>query len=409
LAICMEVSNFMSELWNGRVVRKGRSLPVFKFSRALGVGRDAKAFLNMQGGLTRGPVPNPKQHEEQAERLRKIVTGQREALQRKDRQIEEQAATLEDLRGRQREALQRKDRQIEEQAAMLEALRGKRRREISLRTELKQRTLEIFQLKNELDAVNGLAETARDVLSADQVSEEPCIGALPDFVIIGAQKGGTSFLYHLLTCHPLIEPAARKELHFFDKPERFDNGARWYRRCFPKSGWKEGQRSITGEATPSYLFDPPVAKRMAEVVPQARLIVLLRNPIDRAFSHYQMQVKRGTEPLTFGEAIEQHYSSYVSRGIYVDQLLRWFEFFSKEQILILKSEDFFGRPVETLKVVLNFLDLPDWQPEASELQQRRHTGAYRQKMDPFTRQRLEAYFEPHNKRLYECLDVDFGW
>jgi hypothetical protein len=340
--------------------------------------------LNMQGGLTRGAVPNPKQHEEQAERLRKIVTRQRKALQRKDRQIEEQAAALENLQER-------------------------RQREIRLRKELKQKSLEIFHLKNELDAMKVLVENARDVPSAEQLSGEPDIGALPDFVIIGAQKGGTSFLYYLLTRHPLVEPAARKELHFFDQPEHFDNGAEWYRRCFPRLSLKDGQRSITGEATPYYLFDPPVAERMAEIVPKAQLIALLRNPIDRAYSHYQMQVKRGTEPRTFEEAIEQQHSSYVSRGIYVDQLLRWFEFFSKEQMLILKSEDFFERPVEILKVVLTFLDLPDWQPDASDLQQRRHTGAYKQKMDPSTRRRLEAYFEPYNQRLYECLDVDFGW
>ena len=357
---------------------------MFRLNRAFGVGRDAKAFLNMQGGLTRGEVPNPEHHEDQAGRLRKIVTKQRKALRRKDRQIEEQAAALETLRER-------------------------RQLEIRLRTELKQQRLEVFRLKNELDAMNGLVETARHVPSAEKGSGEPGIGALPDFVIVGAQKGGTSFLYHLLTLHPLVEPAARKELHFFDNPERFDNGAGWYRRCFPQSGWKDGRRSITGEATPSYLFYPPVAKRMAGVVPQARLIVLLRNPVDRTYSHYQMQVKRGTEPSTFEEAIEQQHAPYVSRSIYVDQLLRWFEFFSQEQMLILKSEDFFERPVETLKVVLNFLDLPEWQPEASELQQRRHTGSYKHKMDPSTRRRLEAYFEPYNKRLYECLGVDFGW
>jgi hypothetical protein len=357
---------------------------VFRINRAVGVGRDAKAFLNMQGGLTRGAVPDPNYHEEQARRLRKIVTRQRKALRRKDQQIEEQAATLETLRER-------------------------RQREIRLRKELKETRLEIFHLNNELDAMRMFVENARDVPSAERVSGEPDVGALPDFVIIGAQKGGTSFLYHLLTRHPLVEPAARKELHFFDQPELFDNGAGWYRRCFPRLGSKDGQRSITGEATPYYLFDPPVAKRMAEIVPKARLIALLRNPVDRAYSHYQMQVKRGTEPRTFEEAMEQEHSSYVSRGIYVDQLLRWFEFFGKEQMLILKSEDFFERPVETLKVVLAFLDLPDWQPEASELQQRRHMGTYKQKMDPSTRQRLEAYFEPYNQRLYECLDVDFGW
>jgi hypothetical protein len=359
-------------------------LPVFRINRAFGVGRDAKAFLNMHGGLTRGEVPNPRHDEEQAQRLRKMVQ-------------------------RQRRALQRKDRQIEEQAAALESLRERRQRNIRLRKELKQKSLEIFHLKNELDAMKVSVENDRDVLSAEQLAGEPDIGSLPDFVIIGAQKGGTSFLYYLLTRHPLVEPAARKELHFFDQPEHFENGAEWYRRCFPRLSSKDGQRSITGEATPYYLFDPPVAKRMAEIVPTARLIALLRNPIERAYSHYQMQVKRGTEPRTFEEAIEQQHSSYVSRGIYVDQLLRWFEFFSKEQMLILKSEDFFERPVEILKVVLTFLDLPDWQPEASELQHRRHTGTYKQKMDPSTRRRLEAYFEPYNQRLYECLDVDFGW
>src|SRR5215204_6554456 len=332
----------------------------------------------MQGGLTRGAVPNTKHHEEQAQRLRKVV-------QRKDRQIEEQAAVL------------------EEQAAALEPLRERRQREIKLRKELKQKSLEIFHLKNELDAMKVLVENARDVPSAEQVSGEPDIGTLPNFVIIGAQKGGTSFLYHLLTRHPLVEPAARKELHFFDNPEHFDRGVEWYRRCFPRPSWKDGQKSITGEATPYYLFDPSVAKRMAQVAPQARLIALLRNPIDRAYSHYQMQVKRGLESRTFEEAIEQQRSSYLPRGIYVDQLLRWFEFFSKEQMLVLKSEDFFEDPVETLKTVLDFLGLPEWLPAESELRQRRHEGGYGEKMDPSTRHRLEAYFEPYNQKLYEYL------
>src|SRR5215210_7138910 len=165
----------------------------------------------MQGGLTRGAVPNPKHHEEQAERLKKIVTKQRKALKSKDRQIEEQAAALETLQER-------------------------RQREIKLRTELRQQKLETFHLKNELDAMKVFVENSSDVPSAEEESDEPSIGALPDFVIIGAQKGGTSFLYYLLTQHPLVEPAARKELHFFDQLEHFDNGAEWYRRCFPQSG-----------------------------------------------------------------------------------------------------------------------------------------------------------------------------
>jgi hypothetical protein len=93
----------------------------------------------------------------------------------------------------------------------------------------------------------------------------------------------------------------------------------------------------------------------------------------------------------------------------VEQLLRWSAFFSKEQMLVLKSEDFFEEPVETLKSVLNFLDLPQWEPDVSQLRESRHEGNYEQSMDSFTRRRLEAYFRPYNQRLYEYLGVDFGW
>jgi len=253
-----------------------------------------------------------------------------------------------------------------------------------------------------------MSKLKRDLRAAEGGTQfEPDAGALPDFVIIGAQKGGTSFLYHVLTQHPLVEPAVRKEVRYFEG--LFDLGIEWYRWCFPQPKWKAGRWTISGEATPSYLFRPLVAKRMAETVPQVRLIALLRNPIDRAYSHYQMQVTRGTEPRTFEEAIEQQNSTYLPRGIYVDQLLRWSEYFGKEQMLVLKSEDFFEGPVETLKIVLDYLDLPRWEPEVSQLQERRHEGGYEQRMDPATRRRLEAHFEPHNQRLYEYLGVDFGW
>src|SRR5215210_9293703 len=253
-----------------------------------------------------------------------------------------------------------------------------------------------------------MSKLKRDLRAAEGGTQfEPDAGALPDFVIIGAQKGGTSFLYHLLTQHPLVEPAVRKEVRYFEG--LFDLGVEWYRWCFAQPKWIDGRRTITGEATPSYLFHAPVAKRMAETVPKARLIALLRNPVDRAYSHYQMQVKRGTEPKTFEEAIKQQRASYLSRGIYVEQLLRWSAFFSKEQMLVLKSEDFFEEPVETLKSVLNFLDLPQWEPDVSQLRESRHEGNYEQSMDSSTRRRLEAYFRPYNQRLYEYLGVDFGW
>jgi hypothetical protein len=252
-------------------------------------------------------------------------------------------------------------------------------------------------------------------------------GALPDFVIIGAQKGGTTSLYRLLRQHPYVRPAARKELHYFSF--RFDRGLDWYRSCFPAPRQENERNTITGEASPYYLFHPHAPRRMAEAVPRARLIALLRNPVDRAYSHYQMIVGFGQEPLTFEEALAaeearlsgekakmlvdhryhsfaHQYFSYLSRGIYVDQLIHFLKFFSDEQMLVLKSEDFFERTPETLKLVLDFLGLPEWEPKAWKINLK---GKYDQAMDPATRRHLEEYFEPHNRRLYECLGVDLGW
>jgi hypothetical protein len=284
---------------------------------------------------------------------------------------------------------------------------------------------EIFLLERQRRAV---AEGRSQVILDGEgpvpwVEGELGTGALPDFLIIGEKKCGTTFLYHLLGQHPLVQPAASKELHFFDA--HFDQGVEWYRRCFPQPSWKDGQRTITGEATP-YMSHHLAPQRIAEVVPQARLIALLRNPVERAYSDYQMGVRKGRENRTFEEAIvaavqpsdeegdartgladARH--GLLSKGVYVDQLLRWSEFFSKEQMLALKSEDFLERPHETLMLVLEFLGLPQWEPEAEELMGgKRNEGRY-EEMNPATRRRLEEYFEPHNQRLYEYLGTDFGW
>ena len=360
-------------------------MPAYRFSKAFSVRRDTKVFLNLQGGLTRGRVPDPERHKERAEKLKNVVS-------------------------RQKKALQRKDRKIEELAARLEYLERERQREGNLKAELKDQRLETFVLKNELHAMKELVERARDVPSAAGVLGEPEVGTLPDFIIIGAQKCGTTALYVLLTNHPSVKPAGVRELHFFDLPERFAKGPEWYRRCFPTPQWKNGRRSITGEKTPYYLFHPHVPERMAEVVPRVRLMVLLRNPVDRAYSQYHhemsmMQSRERGKPGTFEEAIEQKNSSYLPRGIYVDQLQRWFEYFSKDQMLILKSEDFFEQTAESLRLVHDYLELPHHELESSN---RERTDRY-PPMNPDTRRRLEAYFEPHNQRLYEFLGVDFGW
>jgi hypothetical protein len=246
-------------------------------------------------------------------------------------------------------------------------------------------------------------------------------GALPDFVIIGGKKCGTTFLYHLLGQHPLVQPAASKELHFFDA--LFDEGIEWYRQCFPAPRWEDGRRTITGEASP-YLANRSAPERMVRVVPRVRLIALLRNPVERTYSDYQMVARKEREHKTFEEAVGlqeladpdgekdgnlNEESEYLSRSVYVEQLMRWAKFFPREQMLVLKSEDFFERPQETLDTVFSFLDLPEWEPEPSKLENKRNAGRYEGEMDPQTRRRLEEYFEPHNRRLYDYLGVDLGW
>jgi Sulfotransferase domain len=261
-----------------------------------------------------------------------------------------------------------------------------------------------------------------------QNKRKPQAGRLPDFLIIGAQKGGTTFLYNLLRRHPHFKAAVRKEIHFFDTPN-FRRGVDWYRSHFPRQQQENGHKVFTGEASPYYLFHPHAARRVADTIPQAKLIALLRNPIDRAYSDYQHTFRQGYETLGFNEALDleeerlrgekqkiladESYRStnyrrysYLTRGIYVDQLKEWHRYFEPKQLLILKSEDFFACPSETLELVLKFLGLPE---QDFKLEGRRNEGNYSEPMDSETRRWLKEYYEPHNRRLYEYLDVDFGW
>jgi len=258
------------------------------------------------------------------------------------------------------------------------------------------------------------------------------IRVLPDFLIIGAQRCGTTSLQRYLIQHPGIAAAFRKEVHFFDRNLRKDTT--WYREHFPSCIYKYyvttvlGRQFVTGEATASYIFYPHAPRLISETLPGIKLIALLRNPIDRAYSHYQHEVSLNYEALSFEEALEReqqrlegerekmvadkrydsynydHYS-YLSRGRYADQLQSWMKLFPKEQMLILRSEDFFAEPGRVLQEVFQFLELPAWElPNYKPYNAREYNT-----MDPEIRQRLFQYFEPHNRRLYDLLGRDFAW
>jgi hypothetical protein len=255
---------------------------------------------------------------------------------------------------------------------------------------------------------------------------------LPDYLIIGAQKCGTSSLYRYLNEHPSVAAAAGKEVHYFDWHYR--RGPRWYRAHFPTVAYRElfrartGRRLVTGEASPYYLFHPHSPLRVKRLVPEVKLIALLRDPAERAVSAYHHQVRAGTEALPLAEALDQEPSrlageidrlsrdedyrsvahrrySYLSRGHYADQLELWFRHFPREQLLVIRSEDFFDDPGAAVASVATFLGLPPLPPR----QFRRFNAGDYENTDPAIRARLNDYFAPHNRRLYQLLGRDFGW
>jgi Sulfotransferase domain len=245
---------------------------------------------------------------------------------------------------------------------------------------------------------------------------------LPHFLIIGAMKCGTSSLYRNLVNHPQVISATKKEVHFFDK--KFNLGLNWYLNHFPLLMDNTNKHDfITGEASPKYLVHPDAPKRAYETLPNAKLIVLLRNPIDRAYSHYHHMTRKGKELLTFEEAIMreaeqlnqqmenvlENYktipTSYLTRGIYANQLERWMKYYPREQFLILKSEDFFKDTQSTFKHVTDFLGLPEYNFSESK---QWNVGQYNG-MEEQQREWLKVFFKPHNERLYQLLGRNFEW
>jgi len=255
---------------------------------------------------------------------------------------------------------------------------------------------------------------------------------LPNFLIIGAARSGTTSLYQYLIKHPSIVPGVGKEVYFFDK--KFNKGINWYKSFFPTTlkmsrlEQKQKRKCLTCEATPRYLHYFHAPKRILSFLPNIQLIVLLRNPIDRAYSHYQMEVDSGNEKLSFEDAINQEegritsdmkkmekdenfYSvnfyrkSYLTRGIYVDQLKRWFKYFPREQFLILKSEDLYSNPSNTYQQVLDFLELSKYELNSFKAHRMREYSPIR----PQTREKLTKYFQPYNEQLYELLNRNFDW
>ena len=269
----------------------------------------------------------------------------------------------------------------------------------------------------------------------------------PDFLIIGASKSGTTSLWNYIAQHPNVFPnyKGKKEIQYFDQkinknfPQGSNKNLRWYKAHFPtredlskKTNEINATKVLVGEATPGYLFHPLSPPQIKTLMPNVKLIVLLRNPIKRAFSHYQHEYRVGRENLSFEEAVkaecsrisgsyekimsqknffcpEYHYHSYLERGKYYEQLVRWYNYFPKDRFLIIKSEELFENPEAVYKKVLKFLDLPAYEKTEFE---KMNQGSYNMpRTADFENiiQWLEEYYYKENQKLYELLGVNFKW
>jgi hypothetical protein len=246
--------------------------------------------------------------------------------------------------------------------------------------------------------------------------------ALPSFIIIGTQKGGTTSLHDYLLAHPDVRPGIGKGIHYFD--ELYERGPRWYRSNFPIL--RPGQ--ITGEASPDYMPHRDVPRRVAGLLPDVRLIALLREPVARAHSHYVHNRSKGYELRSFEQAVDDELATlpgesdaaafdrspdqrarwrdaYVARGFYAEQLDRWRAVFPAEQLLVLRSEDLYADPAATTARACTFLGLGDRGP-----------GRYRalnarsyEDLDPDLADRLRAVFAPHAAALADRYGSHLTW
>jgi hypothetical protein len=249
---------------------------------------------------------------------------------------------------------------------------------------------------------------------------------LPSALILGAQRSGTTSLFNYLVQHPDVLPPLGKEIHYFDL--HYGRGNRWYRGRFPYDHRLRGG-ALTLDASPYYLMHPQAPGRAVRLLPDAKLVAVLRNPVERAFSHYQHEVRDGRETLSFSQAIEQeperlageeerlradpgyysynhHRYSYACRGRYIEQLRRWAEHFPRSRFLVLQSERLFREPAEVLGAVQAFLGL---RPHRGESYKPFYQGNYNREMPPELRRQLVSYFEPYNRELYQWLGEEFDW
>lgn len=240
---------------------------------------------------------------------------------------------------------------------------------------------------------------------------------LPDYIIIGETKCGTTSFFNYLIQHPQIldtygngdevDSAYRtKEIRFFDR--YFDRGLDWYKSCFPETG--PGQ--ITGEATPMYMYRTTALRRIHKMLPKIKLIVQLRNPIDRLYSNYMHNhkwVPGWTDKYTsFRHFLDSaHDVDYylIDKGLYAQTLKRWFEYFPRKQFFIFTKEELAEDAQKVYSAALNFLNVAEYQlPLFKQFRKNEYPP-----MEEEIRRELVEFYRPYNAQLESLLKRPLNW
>lgn len=247
---------------------------------------------------------------------------------------------------------------------------------------------------------------------------------LPTTLIVGAQKAGTTQLYSYLVTHPCCFGAAEKEVDYFSK--QAERSVQWYRSRFPLSFRVTRTRGQVMEASPSYLATPSALRKMKEVVPKARIIVILRDPVSRAFSHYQHRKTRHLEMRGFAECVaeelREHAFSpqfglalqanakpmlgYVARGYYALQIELLLKLFARNRVLFVDSATLFQDTTATCQRVFDFMGLDDFEVQPTKIFNR---GFYKETIDPRVAEQLREHYRPYDDLLANLLGMPFSW
>lgn len=240
---------------------------------------------------------------------------------------------------------------------------------------------------------------------------------LPGAIIVGAAKAGTTQLFAYMLSHPRCFGPIQKEIHYFSFWH--DHGLPWYRAQFPLQRRVECARGIALEASPSYLPEPYALRRMHDLLPDIAVIAILRDPVARAFSHYQHQRTRRREPRSFQEIVQTTVQrsvrssaespmeiKYVANGYYARQLEALLQIYPREQVLILDSDDLFDDTNRVCQQVFEFLGLEPCDVQPDKIYNR---GFYRETMDEATRNLLREHYQPYDERLVQLTGRRFRW